>query len=80
MPYPLYKFNGAKFLESGKSSFRFLHVHSHTDTVNYIHVLQQLVYDIVNLVTLSLLNVLIRIIRFVLEPIGFACVTLEFVL
>ena len=34
-----------------------------------------LVYDIVNLVTVSLLNVLVTIIRFVLEPIGFACVT-----
>ena len=43
MPYPSYKFDGAKFLESGKSFFRFLHVHSHIDPVNYIHVLQQVV-------------------------------------
>ena len=41
--YPLYKFDVAKFLESGKSSFRFLHIHSHIDPVNYIHVLQQVV-------------------------------------
>ena len=40
VPYPQCKFNGAKFLESGKSSFRFLHVHSHIDPVNYIYVLQ----------------------------------------
>ena len=31
--------------------------------------------DIANLVTVSLLNALVTIIRFVLEPIGFACVT-----
>ena len=43
MPYPSYKFDGAKFLESGKSFFRFLHVHSHNDLGNYIHVLQQVV-------------------------------------
>ena len=43
MPYPTYKFDGAKFLESGKSSFRYLHVHSHIDPFNYIHVLQQVV-------------------------------------
>ena len=43
MTYPSYKFDGAKFLEAGKSSFRFLHVHSHIDPVNYIHVLQQVV-------------------------------------
>ena len=34
-----------------------------------------LVYDIVNLVTVSLINVLVTTIRFVLEPIAFACVT-----
>ena len=34
-----------------------------------------LVYDNVNLDTVSLLNVLVTIIRLVLEPIGFACVT-----
>ena len=33
-------FNGSKFLESGKSSFIFLHVHSHIDEVNYVHILQ----------------------------------------
>ena len=43
MPYPLYKFDGVKFLESGKSSFRFLHVHSHIDPINYIHAFQQVV-------------------------------------
>ena len=43
MPYPPYKFDGAKFLESGKFSFRFLHVHSHIDSINYIHVFQQVV-------------------------------------
>ena len=43
MLYPSYKFDGAKLLESGKSSFTFLHVHSHSDPVNYIHVLQQVV-------------------------------------
>ena len=63
MPYPSYKFNGAKLLESGKSSFRFLHVHSHTI---YMYYSRLLVYDIVNLVTVSLLNVLVTIIRFVL--------------
>ena len=39
---------------------------------------QAIIYDIVNvcdLVTVSLLNVLVTSIRFVLEPIGFACVT-----
>ena len=46
MPYPSYKFDGAKFLESEKSSFRFLHVHSHIDPVNYIHVLQQVVVSL----------------------------------
>ena len=67
MPYLSYKFNGAKFPESGKSSFRFLHVHSHTDPVTiYMYYSRLLVYDIVNLVTVSLLNVLVTIIRFVL--------------
>ena len=75
MPYPSYKFDSAKFLESEKSSFRFLHVHSHTDPVNYIHVLQQVVS--------------LRYIQFnygfstkcigynhtiCIDPIGFACV------
>ena len=72
MPYPSCKFDGAKFLESGKSSFRFLHVHSHIDPVNYIHVYMYfnrlLVYDIVNLVKVALLNVLVTIIRFVWSP------------
>ena len=41
----------------------------------YMYYSRLLVYDIVNLVTVSLLNVLVTIIQFVLEPIGFACVT-----
>ena len=42
----------------------------------YMYYSRLLVHDIVNLVTVSLLNVLVAIIRFVLEPIGgFACVT-----
>ena len=69
MSYPSYKFDGAKFLESGKSSFRFLHVHSHTDPVNYVHVLQQAVSlrycqcFSIYLVTVSLLNVLVTVIH-----------------
>ena len=43
MPYSSYKFDGANFVEPGKSSFIFLHVHSHIDQVNYIHVLLQVV-------------------------------------
>ena len=77
MPYPSFKFDGAKFLESRKSLFRFLHVYSHIDpvTIYMYHSRLMLVYDIVSLVTVSLLNVLVTIIRFVLEPIGFASVT-----
>ena len=40
----------------------------------YMYYSRLLVYDIVNLATVSLLNVLVTIIRFVLEPIGFVCV------
>ena len=41
----------------------------------YMYYSRLLVHDIINLVAVSLLNVLVTIIRFVLEPIGFACVT-----
>ena len=47
-----------------------------TRLTTYMYYIRLLVYDIVNLVTVSLLNVLVTIIPFVLEPIGgFACVT-----
>ena len=76
MPYPSYKFVGAKFLESEKSSFRFLHVHSHIDPVNYIHVLQQVVSLRYSQFSYGAstkgigYNYTPR-----MEPIGFACVT-----
>ena len=41
----------------------------------YMYYSRLLVYDIVNLVTVSLLNILVTIVRFLLEPIGFDCVT-----
>ena len=79
MPYPSYKFVGAKFLESGNllsDSYTFIRTLTRL-TIFIITVGCQsnrlLVYDIVNLVTVSLL--LVTIIRFVLEPIGFACIT-----
>ena len=76
LPYPSYKFDGVKFLESGKSSFRFLHVHSHIDPVNYVHVLEQVVglrycqfsYG----VSTKCIGYNYTI---CMEPIGFACVT-----
>ena len=81
MPYLSYKFVGAKFLESGNllsDSYTFISTLTQL-TIQCITVGCQstrlLVYDTVNLVTVSLLNVLVTIIRFVLEPIGFACVT-----
>ena len=40
----------------------------------YMYYIRLLVYDIVSLVTVSLLNVLVTIIRYVLKPIGFAYV------
>ena len=46
-----------------------------TRLTKYMYYSRLLVYDIVNLVTVALLNVLITVIRFVLEPIGFACIT-----
>ena len=61
--FPSYKFDGAKFAESRKSSFRFLYVHSHIDPVYYMYFSRLFVYDIVNLVTMYLLNVLVTIIR-----------------
>ena len=71
MPYPLYKFVGAKFFESGNllsDSYTFIRTLTRLTFYMYYN---RLVYDIVNLVTVSLLNVLVTIIRFVLEPIGF---------
>ena len=84
MPYPSYKFFGAKFLESGNllsdiykfiSTLARLTIYMCTCITVGCQSTRLLVYDIVNLVTVSLLNVLVTIIRFVLEPIGFACVT-----
>ena len=82
MPYPSYKFVGAKFLGSGNLlSDSYTFVCTLTRLTIYICITvgcqstRLLVDDIVNLVTMSLLNVLVTIIRFVLEPIGFACVT-----
>ena len=47
-----------------------------TRLTTYMYYSRSLVHDIVNLVTVYLLNVLVTIIRFVLGPIGgFACVT-----
>ena len=67
-PYPSYKVDGAKFLILS-DSYTFIRL-----TI-YMYFSRLLVYDIVNLVTVSLLNVLVTIIQFVLEPIGFPCVT-----
>ena len=67
---------GAKFLESGNlllDSYTLIRIL--TRLTIYIYYSRLSVYDIVNLVTVSLLNVLVIIIRFVLEPISFACVT-----
>ena len=44
-----------------------------TQLTIYIYYSRLLVYDIVILVTMSLLNVLVTVILCVLEPIGFAC-------
>ena len=49
----------------------------------YMYYSRLLIYDILflcDLVTVSLLNALVTIIRFVLEPIGFACVTPQILL
>ena len=60
MPYPSYKFDGAKFLESGKSALRSLLIHSHIGPVNYICSVQSknrynsgIVLRIVGILTLS---------------------------
>ena len=62
------KFDGAKFLESEKSSFRFLHVHSHIDPVNYIHVLQQVVSLRYSQFSYGVSTKLVTITRFIWSP------------
>ena len=60
MSYLLHKFVGAKFLESGDLlSDSYTSIRTLTRLTIYMYYSRLLVYDIVNLVTVSLLNVLV---------------------
>ena len=67
MPYLPYKFNGAKFLSlENLLSDSYTFIRTLTRLTIYMYYSSLLVHDVVNLVTASLLNVLVTIIRFVL--------------
>ena len=63
------------FLSENLHSDSYTFIRTLTRLTIYMYYSRLLVSDIVNLVTVSLLNVLVTIIRFILESIGFACVT-----
>ena len=58
-------------------SYTFISTLTRLTIYMYMYYSRLLVYDIVSLVTESLLNVLVTIIRYVLEPVGFSYVTVS---